>query len=341
MKVDGKLVVTTLADLREQARRHEEAGYDAVWSVEATNDPFLALMPALEPTSRLKVGTAIAVAFARTPMTMAYLAQDLQRYSGGRLLLGLGSQIRPHIERRFGMPWSSPAQRMREYVLALRAIWASWNEGEPLDFRGDFYSHTLMTPFFSPEPSPTGAPPVFLAAVGDRMTEVVGEVADGLLPHPFTTPRYLRERTLPALKKGLDGAGRSPSEVSLSLSGFVASGATEEQMAAAVRGVREQLAFYGSTPAYRPVLELHGWGDLGLELNRLSRTRDPDRWTAMGDLIDDDVLHTFAVVAEPDKVGPALLERWGDVIDRFSFYAPYDHDLSLWAPAIEELRRAG
>lgn len=341
MKVDAKLVVSGLDGLREQARDREATGYDAVWSAESRRDPFLALMPVAEHSERLRMGTAIAVAFARTPMSMAYLAQDLQLYSGGRLLLGLGSQVKPHIERRFGMPWSHPAARMLEYIAALRAIWANWNEGAALDFRGDFYQHTLMVPFFAPDPSPTGPPPVYLAAVGDRMTEVAGEVADGLMPHPFTTERYLRERTLPALERGLARSGRSFEGFSVSLSGFVVSGRTEEEMTAAALGVREQLAFYGSTPSYKPVLELHGWGELADELHRLSRSAEADRWSRMAGLIDDEVLAAFAVVAEPDRIGDALLERFGAVVDRFNFYAPYRHDEEIWRPAVERLRAAG
>ena len=329
-----------LAELAAEAREREAAGIDGLWSYEGPHDPFLPLMPVAEHTSRVAVGTAIAVAFARNPMSMAYVANDLQVHSEGRFLLGLGSQVKPHIERRFAMPWSHPARRMREYVQALRAIWAAWNTGERLAFRGEFYSHTLMTPFFSPAPSPYGPPAVYLAAVGDQMTRVAGEVCDGLLPHAFTTERYLREHTLPVLEEGLAASGRTRADVTIAFSGFVVSGATEEEMAAAARGVREQIAFYGSTPAYRPVLDLHGWGELGVELNRLSRTTDADRWRRMGELIDDEVLAAFAVVGEPDRLGSAILARFGGLADRFTCYAPYEHDAALFAPAVEELRRA-
>jgi len=330
---------TGLAELAAEAREREAAGIDGLWSYEGPHDPFLPLMPVAEHTSRLAVGTAIAVAFARNPMTTAYVANDLQVHSRGRFLLGLGSQVKPHIERRFAMPWSHPARRMREYVQALRAIWSAWDTGERLAFRGEFYSHTLMTPFFSPAPSPYGPPAVYLAAVGDQMTRVAGEVCDGLLPHAFTTERYLREHTLPELEEGLAAGGRSRAEFAIAFSGFVVSGTTEEEMAAAARGVREQIAFYGSTPAYRRVLDLHGWGELGVELNRLSRGADADRWQRMGELIDDDVLGTFAVVAEPDRLGPALLARFGGLVDRFTCYAPYEHKPTLFAAATEALQR--
>jgi probable F420-dependent oxidoreductase len=339
MKVDAMLRGTRPADLAAEAREREAAGIDGLWSYEGPHDPFLPLMPVAEHTSRVAVGTAIAVAFARNPMSMAYVANDLQVHSEGRFLLGLGSQVKPHIERRFAMPWSHPARRMREYVQALRAIWSAWNTGERLAFRGEFYSHTLMTPFFSPAPNPYGPPAVYLAAVGDQMTRVAGEVCDGLLPHAFTTERYLREHTLPVLEEGLAASGRTRAGFTIAFSGFVVSGSTEEEMARAARGVREQIAFYGSTPAYRPVLDLHGWGELGAELNRLSRGTDADRWQRMGELIDDEVLGTFAVVAEPDRLGAALLERFGGLVDRFTFYAPYEHDAALFAAATEALQR--
>ncbi|EUA23679.1 F420-dependent oxidoreductase family protein [Mycobacterium xenopi 4042] len=241
---DGRQSVT---DFAEAAREAEARGYRGSWSAESAHDPFLPLVAAAHTTSTLELGTAITVAFARTPMTLAYTAYDLQTLSRGRFLLGLGSQVRAHIERRFDMPWSRPAARMREYIEALRAIWAAWAHGERLDFRGDFYHHTLMTPFFSPPPSPFETPAVYLAAVGDQMTEVAGSVCDGLMPHPFTTMRYLRERTLPALERGLASSGRDLTKFSISVSALIATGSTEEHMAMAIRRVKQQIAFYGST----------------------------------------------------------------------------------------------
>jgi probable F420-dependent oxidoreductase len=340
VRVDTMVQGSSIAELADEARDREKAGYDGLWTFETTHDPFVQLMPVAEHSERLAIGTSIAVAFARSPMTMAYTANDLQTHSRGRLLLGLGSQIKPHIERRFNMPWSHPAPRMREYISALRAIWASWNTGDRLDFRGDFYSHTLMTPFFSPGPNPWGPPTVYLAAVGEHMTRVAGEVCDGLIPHPLTTERYLRERTIPLLEEGLATSGRTLGDFSVSLQGLVVTGRTEEEMATADVGVRRQIAFYGSTPAYRSVLELHGWVELGVELNRLSRGADDDRWVRMGELIDDDVLAAFAVVAEPDALGPALAARFAGIVDRFTFYTPYELDEAMLAPAIEALRSA-
>jgi probable F420-dependent oxidoreductase len=321
----------------QAAAEAEAAGYDGVWAAETSHDPFLPLGVAALHTERLELGTGIAVAFARNPMNLAILANDLQLASKGRFMLGLGSQIKAHIEKRFSMPWSHPAPRMRELILALRAIWKSFQEGTPLDFRGEFYTHTLITPFFNPGPNPYGPPRVFLAAVGERMAEVAGEVADGLLVHGFTTERYLREVTIPALERGLARAGKRREDVQVSYPAFVVTGSTEEEMAGAATAVRRQIAFYGSTPAYRPVLELHGWGELQTELNRLSKQ---GRWVEMGDLVDDAVLQAFAVVAPPEEVATELARRFGGVVDRLSFYAPYRSDPERWQAALATLKAA-
>jgi probable F420-dependent oxidoreductase len=337
MKVDGKLSVWDTAAVIDEAVRHEQSGYDGLWASESSHDPFLPLLLAGEHTERLELGTAIAVAFARSPMQLAYTAHDLQAYCGGRFALGLGSQVKAHIERRFDMPWSHPAPRMREYISALRAIWACWNDGVKLDFRGDFYTHTLMAPFFSPPPSAHGAPKIFLAAVGEAMTRVAGEAADGLMTHAFTTERYLREVTVPTLERGLTRAGRTRAEFSISHLLLTATGRTEEEMDRAIKGTRDQIAFYASTLSYRPVLELHGWGALGEELTALSKSAREDRWTVMGSLVDDAVLNAFAVVAEPEKLAAEIHRRFGDVVDRVSFYTAYSIDGSVWEPVVREL----
>jgi probable F420-dependent oxidoreductase len=329
--------VSGIEGAAETARAIEEAGYDGIWSAETSHDPFLPALVAAQATTRAEVGTGIAVAFARNPMTCAQVAADLQAASRGRFILGLGSQIRPHITRRFSMPWSSPAARMREFVLAIRAIWDSWDTGDKLDFRGDFYTHTLMTPFFSPGPAPHGHAKIFVAAVGPRMTEVAGETCDGILCHAFTTERYLREVTVPTLEAGLARAGRTMADLELSLPAFVVTGTNEDELATAAAGTREQIAFYGSTPAYRPVLEMHGWGELQTELNALSKQ---GRWKEMGTLIDDEVLDAFAIVAEPDQVAGRMLDRFGDVVTRCSFYAPYRTSRELWTPVLAELKAA-
>ena len=337
MKVDTGIMAPSLADIGARAQELEAMGYDGLLTAETGHDCFLPLAIAAEHTRRIELATGIAVAFARTPMVLAYTANDLQQASGGRFILGLGSQIKPHIEKRFSMPWSHPARRMREYILALRAIWSSWNDGTPLKFEGEFYKHTLMTPFFAPPPNPYGAPKVFLAAVGEMMTEVAGEVADGIIIHGFTTERYVKEVTVPAIERGLRAAGRDRASFQISGPLFVVTGTNEEELAAAEQGVKQQIAFYGSTPAYRGVLELHGWGDLQTELNTLSKQGE---WVKMGELIDDEILHTFAVVSEPEGVGAELKRRYRGVVDRCSFYAPYRSDPERWTRVVDDLKSA-
>ena len=277
------------------------------------------------------------MAFARNPMTLANIGWDLQAYSGGRFVLGLGSQIKPHITKRFSMPWSHPAARMREMVLAIRAIWDNWQNGTKLDFRGDFYTHTLMTPFFNPGPLPDGIalPKVFLAGVGELMTETAGEVCDGFLCHGFTTERYLREVTIPALQRGRAKAGKTMDGFEIVGPSFVVTGTNEADLANASQGTRQQIAFYGSTPAYKPVLDLHGWGGLQDELNTMSKQ---GKWVEMGGLIDDEILNTFAVVGEPEQIAPELHRRYGDCIQRISFYAPYKSDPERWKRVLADVK---
>jgi len=308
-----------LAEAPANAVRAEALGYDAVSTGEVSHDALFPLVLAAPATQRLGLATSIVVAFARTPMALALQAWDLQQLSGGRLQLGLGSQVKAHITRRFSMPWSHPAPRMREYVLALKAIWSCWQDGTPLDFEGEFYRHTLMTPAFNPGPAPGGAPKVSVAAVGEHMTDVAAEVADGLLCHGFTTRRYVEEVTLPRVEGALARAGRPSSAFEVKYSPFVATGATEEQLTEAIKATKAQVAFYGSTPSYRGVLDLHGWGDLHEELHRLSRQGE---WATMASIIDDEVLDAFAVVAEPDQLARRIAERIAGLTDRTSFSAP-------------------
>ncbi len=313
MKVDSALLSEELASVPQRVREIEAAGYDGVVSSEIANDPFLQLALAAEHSERLDLLTSIVVAFARNPMLVAQSGHDLNVFSKGRVTLGLGSQIRPHITRRFSMPWDKPASRMREFVLAMRAIWDCWYEGNPLDFRGEFYTHTLMTPNFTPSDRTYGPPRVSLAAVGPRMTEVAGEVADGLIAHGFTTAAYLREVTLPALERGLALSGRSRAGVEISCPVFVVTGDDERTFQARREALREQVAFYASTPDYRGVLAVHGWEALQPELTQLSKD---GRWGEMATRIDDEMLETFAVVAEPDDVPARLRERFGGMVDR-------------------------
>jgi probable F420-dependent oxidoreductase len=312
LQVDGA-VSSQLANIAKAASTLERRGYDCCWTAEINHDPFLPLVLAAEHTTRIELGTSIAVAFARNPMTVANVGWDLQAYSQGRFLLGLGSQVQAHIEKRFSMPWSHPVRRMREFVLALNEIWSCWRDGTKLGFEGDFYTHKLMTPMFTPEPLPYAFPKIFVAAVGEAMTEMCGEVADGMLAHAFTTKRYFEEVTTPALLRGMQRSGRQRSEFQLSAPIFVVTGNDESELAAGAVGTRKQIAFYGSTPAYRKVLELHGWGELHTELHRLSKLGE---WDAMGSLIDDEILETFAVVAPLDEVADKIRDRCDGVIDR-------------------------
>jgi probable F420-dependent oxidoreductase len=321
----------------EGAKRAEDAGYAGVWVPETSHDPFLQCLLAAQSTERVDIGTNIAVAFARNPMTMAVQANDLQAYSKGRMILGLGSQIKPHIEKRFSMPWSHPAARMREFVLAMRAIWSCWNEGTKLEFRGEHYTHTLMSPFFHPGPNPYGPPRVMLAGVGELMTEVAGEVCDGFLAHGFTTERYLREVTMPALERGMAKSGRARKDFSISIPAFIVTGRDDAEMANAAMATKAQIAFYGSTPAYKGVLDIQGWGDLQGELNNLSKQ---GKWVEMGQAIDDEVLQAFAVVAEPDEVASQLKQRYTGAVDRLSFYAPYEAASGTWESILMELQTA-
>ncbi|QQS25202.1 MAG: LLM class F420-dependent oxidoreductase [Actinomycetota bacterium] len=337
MKVDGGIGMD-LTKAGAAAKEAEEAGYSGIWTAETGHDPFFPLLLAAEHTEQIEVGTSIAVAFARNPMLLAHIGWDLQAFSKGRFVLGLGSQIKPHITKRFSMPWSHPAARMREMIQAVRAIWDTWLNGNPLAFRGEFYTHTLMTPFFTPQAADLGdfgPPKIFLAGVGELMTEVAGEVCDGFICHGFTTERYLREVTLPALRRGREKAGLTMEGFEIVGPSFVVTGADEAELTAAATGTRQQIAFYGSTPAYRPVLELHGWGGLQDELNTLSKQ---GRWVEMGELIDDEILHTFAVVGEPEQIAGAIHDRYGDVISRISFYAPYRSDPERWRRVLADLR---
>ena len=337
MKVDGG-VALDLGKSAESAKETEAAGYTGAWTAETNHDPFFPLLLAAEHTQRIELGTSIAVAFARNPMTLANIGWDLQSYSKGRFILGLGSQIKPHITKRFSMEWSHPAARMREMILAIRAIWDTWENGTPLNFRGDFYTHTLMTPFFTPDRADLagfGTPKIFLAGVGELMTEVAGEVCDGFICHGFTTEKYLREVTIPALARGRAKAGKTMEGFEVVGPSFIVTGNNEDEMSQAAAGTRQQIAFYGSTPAYRGVLDIHGWGGLQDELNGLSKQ---GKWVEMGGLITDEILNTFAVVGSPEQVAPELKRRYDDVIQRISFYAPYKSDPERWRRVIADLQ---
>ncbi len=327
-----------LEDPREARRTYaqlEEIGYDGAFSFEAKHDPFLPLVLAAEHTRRLQLGTAVAIAFARNPMNLANLAYGVQLISEGRFLLGLGSQVAPHIRNRFSMPWSEPARRMRELILAIKAIFARWEGQAELDFRGDFYRHTLMIPAFDPGPNPFGPPPIHLGGFGPRMTAVAGEVADGLIAHPFNTRESLLKVVLPGVERGLAISGRSRSQFDIIAATLTVTADREDEFERIKLAARKQLAFYGSTPAYRGTLDCHGWGDLHLELNRLSKL---NRWDDMTGLIDDEVLEAIAVVGPRDQIAGKLKARLEGIADGVSLTHNRSPDPAHWADVVRDLR---
>lgn len=313
----------------------EAVGYDRAFSFEAKHDPFLPLAVAAEHTSRLELGTAIAIAFARTPMTLANIGWDLQALTGGRFVLGLGTQIAPHITQRFSMPWSEPVARLREMVAAIRAIWRSWETGERLSFAGRYYTHTRMIPAFDPGPNPFGAPRILTAGFGPQMTALAGECADGFLVHPLNTRRSLEQLTMPAIAEGLARAGRSRSDIEITAVTIVVTGRSEEEFVRSREAVREQLAFYGTTPAYRPVFELSGRGDLHVELKRRGAAGE---WSAMSEFIDDEFLAEVAVVGEPHEIAPQLRRRLGGITDHVSLVNNRAPDPRHFAEVVAQLR---
>lgn len=338
MKVDVLGYISAIDEAGTAAQAAERSGYDGWWAPETHADAFLSCAVAAERTGQIELATGIAVAFARNPMTVAQQANDLQALSGGRFLLGLGSQIKPHITRRYSMPWSHPAARMREFILAIRAIWHTWATDAPLDFQGEFYSHTLMTPFFNPGPNPHGNAKIVLAAVGPLMTEAAGEVADGLLCHGFCTERYLRQVTMPALQRGAAKSGRDMQEFEITAPGFIVARDGEQEIAAGIDFVRQQIGFYGSTPAYRPVLEAHGWGELQGELHALTKR---GAWDDLAAVIDDDVLHAFAIIGTPEEAAAEVHRRYGDVATRVTLPLPEDIDPGRRSALLDAMRNPG
>lgn len=314
MKFDASLFINDLKSSAELARAVEAIGFDALWVSEAAHNPYMALALAAQATTRLKLGTAITVAFARSPTLSAYEAWDMAGLSDGRFMLGLGTQIKAHITRRFGMTWDKPATQMREYLEVLRAVWQTFQTNERLNYRGKYYKITYMTPFFQPEPLPKPHIPVFLAAVGPAMTRLAGELCEGMHVHAFTSPRYMREVTIPKVEEGLARAGRSWEDFSFNGGVFVASNEEEKILA------KSQIAFYASTPAYRGVLELHGWGDLQERLQKLTRQ---GKWDDMHREISDEMLETIGVVADAAELGAAVREKYEGLLDRVGFYLPF------------------
>ncbi len=330
MFLDAALSKYDLQAVPEYAHRVEAIGYDCLWTSETAHDPFLPLAIASTTTSSLKLGTSIAVAFPRSPMVIAYTAWDIQKASAGRFILGLGSQVRGHNERRFSVKFESPGPKLREVVQALRAIWECWQQGTPLRFKGEFYNFDLMTPFFNPGPIEHPKIPVFIAGVNRYMCRVAGEVCDGLHVHPFHTPKYLREYVRPAVEDGLRVSKRSSQDFAYATATFVVVGDTEGERAANTEAVRQQIAFYASTRTYEPVLAAHGWEGIAPELHQKSLDGD---WKAMARLISDDMLDTIAVSGTYESIGTKLRERYAGLVDRIALYQPYES-------SVNETRRA-
>jgi len=318
MKIDAG-IGANMSHVAEQAKRHEAMGYDGVRLSELNHDPFLPLAIAAEHTTSIELVTSVAVAFSRNPMSMAHLAHDLNAFSGGRLVLGLGSQVKPHIERRFSMPWHKAARQMREYIEAMQAIFDCWYDGKRLDFVGEYYQHTLMPSTFTPENTDIGRPRITLSATGPLMTKVAAEVADGMIMHPFNSEKYIREVTLPAISEGLAKSNRTLDDFELDYAPIIATGIDEESILRAREVARDRIAFYGSTEAYRPVFDIHGWGELQTELNQMNKRQQQKD---MANLIDDEVLETIAIVGTPDEVVDAMKKRFADVIGRTGFSVP-------------------
>lgn len=315
MHLDATLPPMTLTQVPAVARAAEALGFAAIWTSETQHNPFLPHALIAEHTRRMQMGTAVAIAFARSPADLAYTAWDLAAASQGRFILGLGTQVKGHITRRFGMPWpDSVVKKFREQIQAIRAFWRTWQTGEPLNFRGEYYKLTLMTPFFNPGPIEHPEIPIYIAGVNTGLARLAGEVADGFLVHPFHSPRYLREVVLPAIEQGAERTGRSRQQVSVMVTAFVITDEQERDF------VRQQIAFYASTPSYRQVMALHGWEEVAEQLSALAAQ---GRWAEMPALVSEEMLQTFATVAAPEDLAAALKERYTGLADRLALYTPF------------------
>jgi probable F420-dependent oxidoreductase len=333
MKFDAVIAPNSLKNVTTTAQAIEALGFDGLWTSETAHNPFLPLCLAASSTSQIQLGTSIAVAFPRSPMVTAQLAWDLAEQSGGRFTLGLGTQVKPHITKRFSATWDSPGPRLREYILSLRAIWNTFQRNAPLNYRGEFYTFTLMTPFFTPGPIQTPDIPIYIAGVNPYLCKLAGELCQGFHVHPLHTARYLREVIIPNIEEGAASTGRTRADVALACAMFVVTGANVQEIENSKAPIKQQIAFYGSTPTYQKVLELHGWGEIAVELNNLSRQ---GRWIDMANLISDDMLHEFAVVAHHDQLARRVRDRYEGLLDRISYYFPFEPGISeaLWRDAI-------
>jgi probable F420-dependent oxidoreductase len=322
MKLDAALAIdaTHLRDVARIAQAAEAIGFGALWAPETQHNSFFPLLIAAEHSQAIQLGTAVSIAFPRSPMVMAQNAWDLQALSGGRFILGLGTQVKAHIERRYSTAWDSPVARLRDYIGALRAIWSAWQSGGKLSYQGQFYQHTLMTPFFNPGPIADPHIPIYIAGVNEGLARLAGETCDGFHVHPFHSAKYINDVVRPHIAAGAQRAGRSLADVALVSSVFAITGPNEAAIEAMREMARQQIAFYASTPTYRVVLECHGWQDAGEQLSRLAAAK---RWGDMSALITDDMLAVFAVEAPLDRIGAALRQRYQGVLDRVFSYMPY------------------
>jgi len=333
MKFDATLAFSSLRQVPALAQTIESLGFDALWTTETMHNPFLPLTLAATTTERITLGTAIAVAFPRSPMVTAQTAWDLAEQSNGRFILGLGTQIKPHITKRFSTVWDSPGPRLKEYILSLRAIWQTFQTNQPLAFKGEFYQFTLMTPFFNAGPIKYPNIPIYIAGVNEYLCRLAGELCDGFHVHPFHTVKYLREQILPAIEQGAAKAGRVRADIALNCAIFVVTGANEQEIEQNKFPVKQQIAFYASTPSYESVLAAHGWEALGQRLNALSRQGN---WVEMAELITDDILHEFAVVAPTSTLAHEVKARYEGLLDRVGYYFPFEADTNaeLWRDAL-------
>ncbi len=335
MKFNVNIATDDLSQVPALARTAEEIGVDGLWVPETTHNAYVPLALAAGATSRIQIGSAIAVAFSRSPTTTAHAAWDLAQLSGGRFVLGLGTQVKAHIERRYGMAWEKPGPRLREYIGAVRAVWECWQGGGRLNFRGDHYRLTLMSPMFNPGPIANPAIPITIAGVNPYMCRLAGELCDGFHVHPLNTPLYIRESILPKIKAGAARAGRSLDDVEIMGNVLVVTGANAEEMDASRNMTRLQLAFYASTHSYRPVFEAHGWGDVARQLEVLARGK---LWVRMSNLITDEILETVAVVAPWETLAEKVRARYDGLLDRVGFYMPFTPEDGLWRYAVETFK---
>jgi probable F420-dependent oxidoreductase len=317
MRLETALVAPSIRAIGEYARRMEEIGYDSIITPEVGHDPFLPLMIVAEHTQRLQFGTGVAIAFPRSPFVVAQIAWDLQRYSGGRFILGLGTQVKGHNERRYSTPWPGPpGPRLRDYILCLKAIFNTFQTNDRPNYRGKWYQFTLISPFFNPGPNPNGGVPIYISAVNKYNCRLVGELCDGIRMHGFNTAKYTREVIIPSIVEGAKKAGRHPADIDIVGGCFVVTGKDEEEVEKAKAPIKQQIAFYASTRSYLPVLECHGWGEVGMRLHRMSIE---GRWAGMSREITDEMLNEFAIVGTYDEVVPKIKERYLGVVSTLDF----------------------